>query len=249
MYDSEDSEWDDSYALASAAYVEDNNYDVPEGMDIMVHRQSRIPDSSDAQQDGQMDVAPVCQTMSCVTRNEWDVFDDDSLTEAADVDGPDDFYQRVVSSDEEDFVNSDDGSITDLNWDMSEEEELMDSDNGSVADLDRDMSDEEVCCDSDVGSVADLEWDTWEDACALAFQGAVGAFPSEAAVIRPAVVFMNSLFLGEECDTAVFSARGEVPMSPVLHVTDKGVAMIPPVTNRHVQRTGSESVGGDTYNV
>ena len=46
-----------------------------------------------------------------------DMFDDDSLTEAADADSPnmDDFYQRVVSSDEEDFVNSDDGSITDLN--------------------------------------------------------------------------------------------------------------------------------------
>ena len=45
------------------------------------------------------------------------MFDDDSLTEAGDAEGPnmDDFYQRVVSSDEEDFVNSDDGSITDLN--------------------------------------------------------------------------------------------------------------------------------------
>ena len=208
MYDSEDSEWDDPYALASAAYVEDYNFEVSEGMDLMVHRQSRIPDSSHAQQDGQTDVAPVCQTVSCVTWNEWDVFDEDSLTEAADADGPnmDDFYQRVVSSHEEDFVNSDDGSITDFNWDMSEEEELIDSDDGSVADLDRDMLDEEVCCDSDVGSVADLEWDTWEDVCALAFQGAVGAFPSEAAVIRPVVVFRNSLFLGEECDTAVVLA-------------------------------------------
>ena len=97
--------------------MEDYNFDVPEGMDLMVHRRNRIPDSSDAQQDGQMDVALVCQTVSCVTRNEWDVFDDDSLTEVADADGPnmDDFYQRVVSSDEEDFINSDDGSITDLN--------------------------------------------------------------------------------------------------------------------------------------
>ena len=38
------------------------------------------------------------------------------------------------------------------------------------------MSDDEDCCDSDVGSVADLEWDTWADACTLAFQGAVGHF-------------------------------------------------------------------------
>ena len=67
-------------------------------------------------------------------------------------------------------------------------------------------------------------------------------------MIRLAVVFRDILFLGE-CDTAVVSARGEVPMSPVLPVTDKGVAMIPPVTNRHVQRTGCKSVGGDAYNV
>ena len=94
------------------------------------------------------------------------------MTEAADVDGPnmDDFYQRVVSSDEEDFVVSDVGSITDFNWDMSEEDEWMDSVDGSVADLDTDSSDVEVCCDSDVGSVADLEWNTWDDTCAFRVQ-------------------------------------------------------------------------------
>ena len=161
----------------------------------------------------------------------WDTIVDDSLTEAADADGPnmDDFYQRVVSSDDEDLVDSDDGSVTDLDRDMSEEEDCVDSDDGSVAGLDRDMSDKEDCCDSDdkdmseeedfvdsdvgsiahldmdmsdeedcrdldMGSVADLELDTWADACTLAFQGAVGAFPPEAAGIRPAVVFRNSPF-------------------------------------------------------
>ena len=112
---------------------------------------------------------------------------------------------------------------------MSEEEDFVDSDDGSVADLDWDLD----CCDSDVGSVADLEWDTWADACTLAFQGAVGAFPPEAAEIRPAVVFRNSLLPGEECANAVVSVRRDVSMSPVLQVlpvlqvTDKGVAMIP----------------------
>ena len=42
LYDSEDSDWEDPYALASAAYVEDYSFDVPEGMDLMVHRHSRI---------------------------------------------------------------------------------------------------------------------------------------------------------------------------------------------------------------
>ena len=85
---------------------------------------------------------------------------------------------------------------------MSEEEELIDSDAGSVADLDRDMSDEADCCDSDV---ADLEWDTGADTCRFAFRNAVGAFPPAAADIRLAVVFRDSLFLGEECDNAVVS--------------------------------------------
>ena len=248
MYDYlEDSDWDDPYALASAAYVEDYNFDVPEGMDLMVHRHSPDPDSLDVQQDCQTDVAPVCHTVSYVTQDEWDSIDDDSLAEAADADGPNmgEFYQRVVSSDDEDFVISDNGSIVNLDRDisdeddccdsddrdMSEEEDFVTSDDGSIADLDRDMSDEEDCCDSDVGSVADLEWDTWTDSCTLAFQGAVGAFPPEVAEIRPVVVFRNSLFPRDECANAVVSVRRDVPMSPVLQVTRSGVAMIPPVTD------------------
>ena len=155
-YDLEDSDWDDPYAIASAAYVEDYNFDVQEGMDLMVHRHRRDPDSSDVRQNWQTNVTPVCQTMSCVTRDEWDMFDDDSLTDAFSADGPnmDKFYQRVVSSDEEDFVDSDDGSVTDL---------------------ERDTSDEEDCGDSDDGSVADLERDTWADACSFAFQNPAGS--------------------------------------------------------------------------
>ena len=128
----------------------------------------------------------------------------------------------MVSSDDEDFVISDNGSIADLDRDisdevdccdsddrdMSEEDDFVTSDDGSIADLDRDMSDEEDCCDSDVGSVADLEWDTWADACTLAFQGAVGAFPPEAAEIQPVVVFRNSLFPRDECVNALFRCEG-----------------------------------------
>ena len=73
----------------------------------------------------------------------------------------------------------------------------------------------------------------------------MGAFPPEAADIRPAVVFSNRLFSGEELADTVVSVRGDVPMSPVLQVTDMGVAMIPPVADRPVQRTVSGSVGWD----
>ena len=169
LYDLEDSEWDDPYALASAAYVEYHNFDVPEGMDLMVHSQSRLWDGSEAQQDDHTDMVPMCQMVSCVTRNGWDVFDDDSLTEAAVVDSPnmDDYYHRVVLSDEEDCIVSEIGFSTDFIWDMSGEEELIDSDEGSVADLDSD-----ILVHSDARYIADLEWNTctWDDACALAFR-------------------------------------------------------------------------------
>ena len=182
----------------------------------------------------------LCVRLCHVTRDKWVTIDDDSLAEAADADSPnvDKFYQRVVSSDEEDCCDSDDR-------DMSEEEDFIDLDDGSIAD----MSDEEDCCDSDVGSMADLEWDTWADACTLAFQGAVGAFPPEAADIRPADVFRNSLFPRDECANTVVSVRRDVPMSPVIQFTNKGVDRIPPVTDRHVQRMVSRSVGWCTYSV
>ena len=83
-----------------------------------------------------------------------------------------------------------------------------------MADLDSDRLDVELCCDSDAGSVADLEWNTWDDACAVACRGEGGAFPPEAAVTQPAVVFRNKLSREEECDIAV---------------TDRRIAVIPPL--------------------
>ena len=93
------------------------------------------------------------------------------------------------------------------------------------------------------------ECNTWADVCTLAFQGAMDEFLLEVAEIRPAVVFWNSLFPGEECANVIVSVQGDVPMSPVLQVTDKGVAMIPPVTDQHVQRTVSRSVSWGAYSV
>ena len=115
LYDSEDSDWDDPYAIASAAYVEDYNFDVAEGMDLMVHDRRRGPYGSDIRQDRQTGLIHVCQTLLCDTRDELDTMDVDSLTEAftEDVQDTDDFYQRIVSSDEEDFGDPDDGSIAD----------------------------------------------------------------------------------------------------------------------------------------
>ena len=79
LCDSEDSNWDDPCAIASAAYVKDYSFDVPKGMDLMVHRHSRVTESSDVRQNCQMDVTPVYQTVSCATKDEWDSSDNDSL--------------------------------------------------------------------------------------------------------------------------------------------------------------------------
>ena len=92
LYDSEDSDWDDPYALASAAYVEDYN---------------------------------------------------DSLTATTDENDPhmNDFYQQLVSSEDENYFDSDNGSVTDLDGSMSEGEYCVVSDEGSMADLDVDRLD------------------------------------------------------------------------------------------------------------
>ena len=158
LYDSEDSDWDDPYALASAAYVEDYNFDVPEGMDLMVHRHSQFPKNVDVRQDCQMDVAPVYKTVSYATKDEWNTSDNDSLTVAADENDPDmnEFYQRVVSSDDENYLDSDNGSVTDFDGSMSEGAYCVVSDDGSAADLDVDMLDIVDYDDLDVWSVTDF---------------------------------------------------------------------------------------------
>ena len=96
LYDSEDSDWDDPYAIASAAYVEDYSLDIPEGMDLMVHDRRRDPYGSDIRQDRHTGLTPVCQTLSCDTRDELDTMDVNSLTEAftEDVQDTEDFLSE-----------------------------------------------------------------------------------------------------------------------------------------------------------
>ena len=76
----------------------------------------------------------------------------------ADENDPDmnDFYQRVVSSDYENYLDSDNGSVTDFDGSMSEGAYCVVSDDGSAADLDVDMLDIVDYNDSDIGFVADV---------------------------------------------------------------------------------------------
>ena len=124
------------------------------------------------------------QTVSYASQDEWDMSDNDSLTAAADADDPnmDDFYQRVVLSDDGDFFLIRRMGplriliVADLDGDMSVEEDycdsndrnmlenvdFADSDVWSVMDFDSYSSDvnEEDSYNSNMGSVADLDRDT-----------------------------------------------------------------------------------------
>ena len=67
-----------------------------------------------------------------------------------------DFYLRVVSSDDENYLDSDNGSVTDFDGSMSEGAYCVVSDDGSAADLDVDMLDIVDYNDSDIGFVMDV---------------------------------------------------------------------------------------------
>ena len=122
--------------------MEDYYFDVPEGMDLMVHHRSQSLDDSETRRDDTLDMVTVCQTVSCVTRIGPDEFSDTSGTETAVVNGQDidDFNQWAGSSDDEDFFVCNAGSSVDISLSMSEQEELINTEVESVVDFDSDDS-------------------------------------------------------------------------------------------------------------
>ena len=109
MYDSEDSE-DDPLERVRTAYVEDYNFDVPEGMELMTYNRRR-PDGGEARSVDTVDMVPMCRTVSCVTRIAPDESSDTSGTDTAVINGSDieDFCQWPELSHEEDCFGSDVG--------------------------------------------------------------------------------------------------------------------------------------------
>ena len=71
MYDSDD----DPLKMACAAYVEDYNFDVPEGMELMTYTR-RSPDGGETRGVNAVDMVPMCRTVSCVTWLEPDESND-----------------------------------------------------------------------------------------------------------------------------------------------------------------------------
>ena len=109
MYDSEDTE-DDPLERALAAYVEDYNFDVPQGMELMAYNRRR-PDGGEARSVDTVDMVPMCRTVSGVTRITPNESSDTSGTDTAEINGSDieDFGQWPDLSDEKDYFGSDVG--------------------------------------------------------------------------------------------------------------------------------------------
>ena len=178
---------------ARAAYVEDYNFDVPEGMELMAYNQRR-PDGGEGRSVNTVDMVPMCRTVSCVTRIAQDESSETSGTDNAVISGPDieDFCQGPELS--EDCLGSDVGSSVDNSLCISEQDDLSYADIASVVDFDSEDSDVDFCVNSDEGSVAELEWNTWDEACALEFQNASGICPPDSAVVRLAVNIKDNIY-------------------------------------------------------
>ena len=138
MYDSEDSEEYNPLEMACAAYVEDYSVDVPEGMELMTYNRRR-PDGGEARSVDTLDMVPMCQTGSCVTRIGPDESSDTSGMDTAVTNGSDieDFCQWPELSDEEDCFVSDVGSSVDSSLCISEQDDLSYVDVASISDFNR----------------------------------------------------------------------------------------------------------------
>ena len=182
MYDSEDAE-DDPLERARAAYVEDYNFDVPEGMELMACNRRR-PDGGGARNVDTVNMVPMCQTVPCVTRTAPDESSDTSGTDTAELIGSDIEVsgQWPDLSHEKDCFGSEVGSSVDGGL--------------SFSDFDSVDSNVDFCFNSDEGSVAELEWNTWDEACAVRVSTCVCSFlifPPDSAVVRPAVNIKDNI--------------------------------------------------------
>ena len=78
---SDESDWDDLYDVASAEYVEQYNFDILEGMELMVHERCRGPYGSEMRENEETGLTHVCQTTLSYPRDELDTVDVDTLAE------------------------------------------------------------------------------------------------------------------------------------------------------------------------
>ena len=81
MCDSDESDWDDPYDIASAEYVDQYNFDVPEGMELMVFEQCGDMYGSELLEDVGTGLTRVFQTTLRGPQGELDTVDVDPLAD------------------------------------------------------------------------------------------------------------------------------------------------------------------------
>ena len=83
LCDSDESDWEDPYDIASQQYVDDYNFDVPDGMDLMVFDRGGGPSGSEMLDEERMGLTLVCQTTLSVPKNKLDMVNIDPLVNVA----------------------------------------------------------------------------------------------------------------------------------------------------------------------
>ena len=184
LCDSDESNWDDPYDIASAEYVDQYNFDVPEGMDLIVFERCRGPYGSELLEDVGTGLTHVCQTMLRGPQGELDTVDIDPLA--------DDFEDELYVTAAAVSPNVRGGSgVFEYGTNLNEEGDVGSSDDGLIVDRER---------------------NTWVDWCDSTFRNGLGTFPSDADGPHPMVVFPDELFSDEVWADMSVSVCEEVPV-------------------------------------
>ena len=79
LCDSDESDWEDPYDIASQQYVDDYNFDMPEGMDLMVFERGGGPSGSEMLDEWKTGLTLVCQTTLSVPEGKLNTVNIDPL--------------------------------------------------------------------------------------------------------------------------------------------------------------------------
>ena len=215
LCDSDESDWDDPYDIAE--YVEQYNFDVPEGMDLMVFERCRGSYGSELLEDEGTGLAHGCQTTLSYPQGELDTVDIDPLMDV--------FEQKLHVTAAPVSPNVRSGSeIYDCGTVLSEEGDISDSDDESIEDRER---------------------NSWVDWCNSAFGNGFSTFPSDADDPQPMVVFSDKLFSDEVLADTPVLVHEEMPILALQVFTDEGVPLVPPVIDQTVRRIRDELICQD----
>ena len=151
LCDSDDSDWEDPYDIASEEYVDQYNVDVPEGMDMMVFERQG-PSGSDMPDVEGTDLALLCQTTLSDPQGQLDTVDIDPLANV---------FNGTLSG------TAAVGSPTVRSG-------------GGLYDCETILDEDEDIRNLDEGSIGDSERNTWADWCDSAFRIGFSTFPTVA---------------------------------------------------------------------